>query len=291
MPPSLHAAVPIFFLYGEPRKQVGPRFLHLEALADRTVPSHWNIRPHSHAELNHVFFVTAGSGQLSADGQEMTFAAPCMLVVPAGVVHGIIYQPGAVGHVLTIADGYLRDLISREPGFAAIFASPVCLPNGDATDVQVRLRCLGQELIWNAPGNAAAIEGYLLNILVDLLRLSQHAEQNTRLTLGRAADLVAHFRMDIEIHYRSNASLADYAARLRVTAAQLRRACLQVTAQPPTILIHDRMFLEAQRVLLYTNMTVVEAAQYLGFADPAYFSRFFTKRAGQSPRAFRQLGA
>jgi len=35
-------------------------------------------------------------------------------------------------------------------------------------------------------------------------------------------------------------------------------------------------------------MTLSETAYYLGFSDPAYFSRFFTKASGGSPRAFRQ---
>ncbi len=48
------------------------------------------------------------------------------------------------------------------------------------------------------------------------------------------------------------------------------------------------MLLEAKRTLSYTNMTVAETAYYLGFADPAYFSRFFSKHAGQSPAAFRK---
>jgi AraC family transcriptional activator of pobA len=35
-------------------------------------------------------------------------------------------------------------------------------------------------------------------------------------------------------------------------------------------------------------MTVAEAAYYLGFDDPAYFSRFFAKAAGMAPQAFRK---
>ena len=36
------------------------------------------------------------------------------------------------------------------------------------------------------------------------------------------------------------------------------------------------------------GLTVAEAAYYLGFTDPAYFSRFFTKAMGQSPRMYRE---
>ena len=35
-------------------------------------------------------------------------------------------------------------------------------------------------------------------------------------------------------------------------------------------------------------MSVTQVAYYLGFEDPAYFSRFFARRMGISPRAFRR---
>ena len=38
-------------------------------------------------------------------------------------------------------------------------------------------------------------------------------------------------------------------------------------------------------------MTVAEAGYALGFRDPAYFSRFFTQRAGMPPRQFKAGGS
>ena len=282
-------SVPVFFLYGEPRREVGPRFLHLETLAERSQPSGWNIRPHAHADLNHVFFFTSGSGGITADGASLAFATPALLLVPAGVVHGFAYEPDSTGWVFTIADAYLSDLTAREPDFAGIFAALRHLVPDDPAGIEDRLTRLGRELVWNAPGYAAAIEGHLLGILVELLRLSHHAHEAPRIP-GRAAALVARFRARIEAAYRTGAALEDYADALRVTPAQLRRACRQVTRQPPMLLVQDRIFLEAQRILLYTNMTVAEAAYHLGFTDAAYFTRFFTRRAGRSPREFRRVG-
>jgi AraC family transcriptional activator of pobA len=283
--------IPVFFLYGEMRRQAGPRFLHLEPLEDRSRPSGWNIRAHAHADLNHVLFITAGSGLMTADGDTIRLDAPCVLLVPARTVHGFSYTPDAAGWVLTVADAYLAELSVREPDFAALFAAPCCLPGAPEDGLENRLECLARELAWNAPGYTSAIEGHLLGLLVAVLRQSRHAARIARPAGGRAAALVARFRDLIESDYRKAVPLRDYAERLRVTDAQLRRACLQVTRQPPVQLIRDRIFLEAQRMLLYTNMTVIEAAQSLAFSDSAYFTRFFTKRAGCSPRALRRQAA
>jgi AraC family transcriptional activator of pobA len=283
--------VPIFFLYGEPRRQVGPRFLHLEPLEDRSRPSDWNIRAHAHANLNHVFFINSGAGLMVADGETTRFDAPCLLLVPARAVHGFTYTPDATGWVLTVADAYLAELTAREPDFRSLFAAPSCLPAGQENGLEDRLQRLAQELVWNAPGYASAIEAHLLGLLVAALRLAHYAVRPAAPVVSRAAALVARFRDLIELDYRKSVPLPVYAARLAVTEAQLRRACLQITRQPPIQLIRDRIFLEAQRMLLYTNMTVVEAANALAFSDSAYFTRFFTKHAGCSPTAFRRQAA
>jgi AraC family transcriptional activator of pobA len=83
-------------------------------------------------------------------------------------------------------------------------------------------------------------------------------------------------------------SVAHYAKALNVTAARLRAACIEVTGKTPTRVLEERLVLEAKRNLTYTNMTVAQIAYYLGFTDPAYFSRFFSKLAGESPAAFRR---
>ena len=53
----------------------------------------------------------------------------------------------------------------------------------------------------------------------------------------------------------------------------------------------DVVVIEAKRNLLYTGMTVAEIAWSVGFADPAYFNRFFSRRTGGSPGAFRAATA
>ena len=45
---------------------------------------------------------------------------------------------------------------------------------------------------------------------------------------------------------------------------------------------------EAKRDLAYTWNSVSEVAFGLGFNDTAYFSRFFSKRVGISPAAYRK---
>ena len=66
---------------------------------------------------------------------------------------------------------------------------------------------------------------------------------------------------------------------------------MEVTGKTPMRVLEERLVLEAKRNLTYTNMTIAQIAYYLGFTDPAYFSRFFSKLCNESPAAFRKRTA
>ena len=279
--------IPSFFLFGEPLRTVEGRYLHLEDLDDRSRPNGWSIRAHAHVDLNHVFHIAAGHGVLRADTLTVVFTAPCLLMIPASVVHSFAYRPETMGSVLTIANSYLRDLTDREPGFAALFRTPMALPLDDASPVRAALASLARELNWTAPGRVAAIEAHLLTVLVDALRLIVRAKAADPVAYGPQAATVARFRELLEAHYREALTVEHYAKRLGVSGSRLRAACLKIAAASPLKLIKDRLMLEAKRALIYSNMTVSEVAYALGFTDPAYFSRFFTRAEGRSPSVFR----
>ena len=287
VPAMSREGIPRFFLYGEPPQHVGEHFLHLEALGDRSRPANWNIRPHTHADLNHVFHIVEGGGEMQADAQTIPFEAPCLLLAPAGVVHGFSWARESRGSVLTVSDGYFHEIAQRARDLSTIFARPVALPGAGDRVIGDAFERLAHELAWKAPGHHVAVEALLLTILVEALRLAHYTRADAPSAAGPRAALVARFRALIEARYRDEAGVEAYAEALRVHAKRLRAACLEVAAVTPARMIQDRRLLEAKRLLLYSNMTVAETAYDLGFQDPAYFTRFFTQRCGVSPRRFR----
>jgi AraC family transcriptional activator of pobA len=290
--PEPRAAIPRFFLYGEPPRDADERFLHVETIADRSRLYDWRIRPHAHRDLHQLLVIFTGSGEMQAETQNHAFQAPALLVVPAGVVHGFAFAPETEGYVVTLADSLLRDLAREEAAFKRLFLTPTCASvaadpahTQELADTVPKLR---RELVWKAPASGAAAVARLVTVLVSAVRaLHEPAGLTSAATNARAA-LVARFREKVESHLRTGLSIAQYAKALSVTPARLRAACLEVTGKPPARILEDRLLLEAKRNLTYTNMTVAETAYYLGFADPAYFSRFFSKHAGESPATFRK---
>ena len=73
-----------------------------------------------------------------------------------------------------------------------------------------------------------------------------------------------------------------------MTAAHLNALCRQTVGKSALELIHERMILEAKRNLVYTSMSISEVSYAIGFSDPAYFTRFFKRQVGLSPKEFRK---
>jgi AraC family transcriptional activator of pobA len=281
--------VPTFYLYGEPHRSVSNHFLHAESLDHRSRPAGWTIRPHSHRELNHLILIAGGGGAMQAEGTVTGFEAPCLLLVPSQVVHGFRWQAESSGSVITLANTYRDALIERDPDAAALFDAPTVAPLGKdvARSIAAQARTLIRELAWNSPGHRTAVDAALALILVQALRgiaLSSREDSHGR---SRHAELVARFRALVEERFRLREPIGHYAGMLGVSPTTLRVACATIAGMPPADIVNLRAFLEARRALSYTTLTVAEIAYGLGFVDPAYFTRSFTRHAGLSPRAFR----
>ncbi|PJG46237.1 AraC family transcriptional regulator [Sphingobium sp. LB126] len=284
----MSAAVPAFYLYGEPQRAVEVGFVHVESLDDRSRPSEWTIQPHVHRDLNHIILIAQGGGTMRADGNTLSFDAPCLLLVPRGIIHGFTWLRESRGWVMTISDSYLQHLLERDEDLQPLFRVPraVPLPPAELSEVEADIQRLAQELAWSGPGQRGAIEALLLGLMVQALRHAALTEAGPRAG-GRQARLVARLRERIELHFRRREPVDAYALALGVSETALRQACSHVAGMSPAAMVDERALLEARRLLLYSNLSIAEIAYAVGFDDPAYFSRFFARHLDRPPRDWR----
>lgn len=279
--------MPHFFLYGEPNREADPHFIHVEDLATRSRPGNWRIAPHKHSDLNHLLLIAEGGGTIRFDAEVIPFEAPVLLAVPAHCVHGFAWHRESRGHVLTLADVQLRQVLASYGELANLFAQPRCIPldAADATAIDGAIAGIAQELSWVGLGQGAAIHAGLLGVLVRAARRLQQADtppEGDR----RHRELVARFRQLVESRFRLREPVSAYARALGVSETSLREACAAV-GHTPTAIRDRRTLLEAQRLLAFSALTVAQVGMSVGIADPAYFSRFFTRQCGASPAQWR----
>ncbi len=291
-PAGPKADVPVFSLYGEP---LGPPELgtvHVETVAARSRLYDWNIREHVHRDLYQVLAVRRGPVEARIDGARHRLHGPVLAAVPPATVHGFVFAANTDGLVVTFSAALARELAAASPGLAEFLDRPSALALRRAALAGSDLHALGAMLLResgrSAPGRDAALGGLLTAFLSNALRLAHGTETTAVGTGPRARELVARFRQAIDQRYREHVGIGEYARALGCSEAALRKACQRVTGQAPAELVHLRLLLEAQRQLRYTGMSVTQIAYRLGYDDPAYFSRFFSKRMRVSPRAFRR---
>lgn len=293
-PPAASLPVPAFFLYGEPLQPPDERLVHVETIAARSRLHDWVIRPHRHRDLHQLLLVQRGRVDARLDRRAVLLPGPAALIVPPGAVHSFRFQPETVGIVVSFASALAAELRAATPGSMEFLerAASVALPRAALreTDVQPLAQMLLREFGRSAAGRRAALRGLLGALLANIQRLV-HEPAGASAAGSRDQELIARFREQVERSFREHIAVAEYAARLQTTETTLRRACYAAAGQSPIDLIHLRLLIEAERQLRYTSMSVTQVAYYLGFEDPAYFSRFFTRGMGVSPRAFRRRDA
>lgn len=281
--------IPTFYLYGEPQRNVSEGFVHVENLDDRSRPSEWTIRPHLHRDLNHIILIAEGGGSMRAEMETLDFEAPCLLTIPAGVVHGFTWHRDSRGWVTTIADSYLHQIFLRDGDLAALFrtAQAVMLTKEESRRTERTIRTMMQELDWTRPGQRTAVEAGLLSLMLTALRRLSIRDQGFYPD-NKCMLLVARLRERIDRHFRDRMPVATHAQALGVSESLLRQACAKVAAISPSAMQDERALLEARRMLLYSNLSVAQISFAVGFEDPAYFSRFFSRHVGFPPGRYRQ---
>jgi AraC-like DNA-binding protein len=105
-----------------------------------------------------------------------------------------------------------------------------------------------------------------------------------------AQRLTEAFTALVERDYRKPVGVQHFAARLGITPTHLSRACRQTSGRAALDILVDRRHFEACRLLRDTAIPIQRIAAQSGFSSPAYFTRAFRSRTGQSPTQFRDAG-
>jgi AraC family transcriptional activator of pobA len=287
--------VPAFFLYGEPLQPPDERLVHIETIAARSSLHGWIIHAHRHRDLHQILLIERGRVEATLDGRSTALHAPAAIVVPPAVVHAFRFQADTVGVVISFASTLAAELDTAGSAIPELLGCSAALALDRKalrkTDLGRLAEMLLREFGRSAPGRRLALSGLLAALLANFKRLLPGASSESHGVSVRDREIVARFREKLEQRFREHASIGQYAAQLEMSETRLLRACLTVTGESPLELVHLRLLIEAERQLRYTSMSVTQVAYYLGFEDPAYFSRFFTRRMGISPRAFRRRDA
>jgi AraC family transcriptional activator of pobA len=267
--------IPKYFVYGEPERQLGPGFVHIELISDRKNLHRGRVEAHSHPNMSQLTCWISGGGSYSIEDRTWSFSAPALCWLPSGTVHGFAVTPRSDAIVLSIADGALAN-IQNLPATL----SRVSRKNRDWGELKTILAMAQRQHAAHHPESLLPLAALALQFADRLMEGSHNSDSATPLPSRLKAMIDSRFRQDVPI--------ADYVKALNSTYHLVDGAARNAFGMPVKRMIMERRLLEAKRLLKFTIRSAEDIAVELGFDDPAYFNRAFKKQTGVAPIAWRK---
>lgn len=254
-----------------------------------------NMPVHHHDRFYQIHVITRGSIRVHLDQTPYIANAPMFIFTPPTVPHAFVTDTKAIGHVLTVRQQLVWELLGIGASIRGTIASaetPLCVAINPKTDSTANrllstMDFFEEEFEKEDSQRPFALKSLLQLVLIDISRLA-HQHQPHQDVRKEDIRIFHAFNQLIEEHYRNHLSLSDYADKIGVTEARLNEICRRLADLPSKRLIMDRVMQEARRLLSFTSMPVTEIAYELGFKDPAYFARYFRRNAEMTASDYRQ---
>lgn len=234
------------------------------------------MRSHATARLIHI---SKGQGRITVAGLTNGYGPNNLIYIPPQTMYGIEVGTTVFGQILTIPDA--TDWPDAPFHLRLLDVDP-------QKELVSYMEAIERELQPGRDMRAAHCYFGLLTLFAERqLKSRDPATKDIRRDTA-AAKLVARFTSMIAHGFRSDHGISDYAKALDVTPTHLTRCCRKTCGRSALALLNDRVHYEACMMLKDTQTPVQSIAKSLGFHSPAYFTRSFQEKSGQTPSEFRQ---
>ncbi|MFD2244722.1 helix-turn-helix domain-containing protein [Pontibacter ruber] len=248
-------------------------------------------KPHKH-NFFIVLIITQGTGIHTVDFKEYQVEPNTVFFMAPGQVHSWQLSDDTDGFILFFTpEFYLLTYPHKKlfsfPFFNGLLHSPVLTFGIPERDLLLGLvGSMQHEFIQQQLLKEDVLRDYLDILLISLTRMYRLHYKEEFFAVSSLSQLQLLENL-IDRYYKEHKPVSFYAEELNLTAKQLNEISKRSTGKTPTELIQERLVLEAQRLLVHSDLTVSQVAMELGYFDNAYFFRFFKKHVGKTPEQFR----
>ena len=267
--------------------------LQVLVMDDMSVDATTPREPHRH-DYHELVWVREGCGRHSIDGQRVEVSPGTITLIGRGQVHVFEGAGGLHGAVIRFGDDMLT---GDAPGglanptwlLSARGGHTVKVPESEVAALESTIAALEAETKRPGDGCTLDLQRHLLHVLLIWLQ-RWYDDTHTEAHEPDYPEMQAlrRFTEVLERDFARHHEAGHYADELAMPAAALSKALSQATGKTTKELILDRVMTEAARLLRFTDLTVGQVADQVGFTDPLYFSRAFKRQRGESPQAFRE---
>jgi AraC-like DNA-binding protein len=247
--------------------------------------------PHRH-DFFEVFWFTRGTGRVNCDFKSYEFHPGVIFGVAPGQVHSWIVEEPLEGRIVSFSRKFFA-MDSAHPGFLGKLPF-LCTPSGP-TIIETEVAGIPfLDGLFSMLWDAARVEDYarlerVRAYLIIILSVARQAfiRKNRPDVDVQDTQLAQRFRIALDENFSRMLRVSDYAGLLGVSRSHLNDNMIRHVGSSASELIHERIELEAKRLLVQSVLTVSEIAYQLQFRDPSYFVRFFKRRTNITPGDYR----
>ena len=239
-----------------------------------------------------IFWIKEGTGTYNIDFESYSFDDGVLFFLSPGQVFSVDSEKISEAYQLSfVQDFYCIQTHDSEIAcngvlFNNIYETPFVKPNEkDVLKLSLIIDNLIDEFENTETAQYDMLQAYLKQFIIHSVRMRKeyHAIKEDTET-----KLFKDFSLLVEQNFKKLHSVTEYANRLGISPKSLTKHFQKTKNDTPSDFIKNRIIIEVKRQLLYSTKAIKNIAFDLGFNDPAYFSRFFTKATGQSPKQFQQ---
>ncbi|WP_298779514.1 helix-turn-helix domain-containing protein [uncultured Polaribacter sp.] len=239
-----------------------------------------------------IYWIQEGTGIYNIDFEQYTFTDNVLFFLSPGQVFTVDSEQIKTAYKLTfIRDFYCIQTHDKEVAcngilFNNVYETPFVKPcKKETAKLNFILESLIEEFQQKDTAKYDMLQAYLKQFIIHTVRVKK---ENHIIKEDTETRLFKDFSLLVDQNFRSLHSVTDYANRLGLSPKSITKSFQKIGVTTPSQFIKNRILLEAKRLLIYTDKTVKEIAFELGFNDPAYFTRFFTKGVLKSPLQFKK---
>lgn len=243
--------------------------------------------PHRH-EYFEIFWILSGEGKQSIDFVEHEMRARRMFFITPGQVHDVHVLPGTLYAISFNAEFINLQQSSQLPMDKLFLQNRSDQPYVDLDelgDVHLRnvMAIIEQELDAHSPD-----KDMMSTLLVSFLRyVMRYLNTEVQSYSAKDSRMLKLLKL-VDSHFIERKDTGFYSDKLAMTSKRLNELTKDQFSKTVTQLLHDKVIVEARRLLAFTNKTIKSIAFELGYQDTSYFCRFFKRLSGVSPQVFRE---
>jgi len=242
--------------------------------------------PHKHNSYFEIIYLSKGKGKHTIDTQEFSIAPPIIFIVRKEQVHFWDIETEPSGFVIIIKKSFIEKTLDKEIKQLLSKISPFpCLYPNDKNTVEQLFQLLNKEYQESKGESNAIIEGLLKALLAKLLQ-SERPENSIR---SHKENLFHKFKDLLAQEKKLTNKVVHYAKLFNTTPQNLNAICRRESNQSATEVLSEFIIGEAKRLLLYTDLTIIEISYSLDFKDNSHFTKYFKRYTGITPNAFRSV--